>query len=102
VDEMIARRAGLNIDVEDAQMLGAVKHAFTHFKITRRVYLVGTRPSTLRQAQGSGGASLRPNGYQHLRWVPRDEIRRLALTRSDQKILDLYEAHQVSLFAQAG
>jgi A/G-specific adenine glycosylase len=102
LDEMVARRTGLTIDANAALLLGTVKHAFTHFKIARRVWLVETRPSTLRQAQGSGGASLQPDGYDQLRWVPLDEVRQLALTRSDQKLLDLYEAHQVSLFAQAG
>jgi A/G-specific adenine glycosylase len=92
LSEMVARRTGLNVDANGVQLLGSVKHAFTHFRITRRVYLVETRC----------GASLHSFGYQKLRWTPRDQIIQLALTRSDQKILDLYEAHQVSLFAQAG
>jgi A/G-specific adenine glycosylase len=90
--EMIERRTGVIVEAEAAHELGTVKHVFTHFKITRHVYLIETRCV----------ASLRASGYVQLRWVPFDEVRQLALTRSDQKILDLYEAHQVSLFAQAG
>jgi A/G-specific adenine glycosylase len=100
--EMVKRRTGLIVDAEAGRDLGAVKHAFTHFKITRHVYLVEARLLSPELVEGSKDASLRPDGYDQLLWVPFDEVRQLALTRSDQKIMDLYEAHQVSLFAQAG
>lgn len=89
LDEMVGRRTGLQIDAEAAQLLGGVKHGFTHFKMTRQVWLIeGVNSQT----------SLTSNGYDELRWVTLDECRRLALTRSDQRILDLYRRHRGSLF----
>jgi A/G-specific adenine glycosylase len=89
VDEMVARRTGLRIDAEAAQLLGAVKHGFTHFTMTRQVWLV---------EHVDGTAPLLASGYDELRWVSLDECRRLALTRSDGRILDLYLHHRGSLF----
>ena len=89
--DVVRERTGLQINDLDgeAEMIGTVKHAFTHFKITRQVWLV-----TAHRV-----ASPHPNGYDQLRWVPLDHIKQLALTRSDQKILALYEKHRLSLFA---
>ncbi len=89
LDEMVARRTGLHTDADAAQLLGSVKHAFTHFKMTRQVWLIERVDSS---------ASLNPRGYAELRWVTVDECRRLALTRSDQRILDLILHHRGSLF----
>lgn len=88
--DMLRARTGLEINTASAIKIGTVKHAFTHFKITRHVWvvLVGAR----------GRTRLQPNGYTELRWIPLNEIRQLALTRSDQKILALYEKHRLSLF----
>jgi adenine-specific DNA glycosylase len=91
VSKMIHTRTGLNITLCDAELLGTVKHAFTHFRMTRHIWLIETRC----------GGSLQPNGYDQLRWVRLDDVKQLALTRSDQKILHLYETHRLSLFAQA-
>lgn len=89
LDEVVARRTGLRIDAEAAQLLGEVKHGFTHFTMTRHVWLV---------ENVDGPAPLDANGYDDLRWVTADECRRLALTRSDGRILDLYLQHRGSLF----
>jgi A/G-specific adenine glycosylase len=75
---MIAARTGLRIGRADVALLGEVKHAFTHFRITRRAWLV-------RPAAGCC-AKLQPNGYACLLWVAPTEVESLALTRSDQKI----------------
>jgi A/G-specific adenine glycosylase len=89
LDEMVARRTGLRVDAEDAPLLGAVKHGFTHFTMTRQVWLI----------EGvDGHAAMHANGYDELRWVTPDNCRRLALTRSDGRILDLFVQHRGSLF----
>ena len=112
--DVVRERTGLLIDESDAVMIGAVKHAFTHFKITRHVYLVHIptnqklKPSFPRRRESRPASTLDsrlrgnddPNGYDQLRWVPFDQVRALALTRSDQKILELYEKHCLSFFAQ--
>jgi adenine-specific DNA glycosylase len=85
----VARRTGLRIDAEAAQLLGEVKHGFTHFTMTRQVWLI---------ENVDGMTSLHASGYDDLRWVTADECRRLALTRSDGRILDLYLQHRGSLF----
>jgi A/G-specific adenine glycosylase len=92
LDEMIARRTRLHVDAERAQLLGAVKHGFTHFSMTRRVWLV----------EGvDGHAAMHASGYDELRWVTPDDCRRLALTRSDGRILDLFLQHRGSLFGSS-
>lgn len=84
---MVARRTGLHIDPGKAQSLGEVKHGFTHFAMTRRVWLI----------EGvDAGAPLTAHGYVALRWVALNECRRLALTRSDGRILDLLLRHRAS------
>ena len=77
IDVMVSLRTGLAI-APDAREIGVVKHAFTHFRIVRRVWLVHTP-----------GGTLNPNGYAALRWCAPDEIAALALTRSDERILAL-------------
>jgi A/G-specific adenine glycosylase len=89
LDEIVARRTGLQIDAEAAQLIGSVKHSFTHFMMSRQVWLMEHVDSS---------ASLQANGYDELLWVSVDECRRLALTRSDQRILDLYLQFRGSLF----
>ena len=61
--------------------IGIVKHAFTHFKITKHVFEVrlSTSPKVLAN----------PSSYKQVHWVEMNEIKQLALTRSDQKILAL-------------
>ncbi len=89
LDEMVARRIGLSIDAEAAQLLGEVKHGFTHFTMTRQVWLVeGIDPR----------APLLATGYDDARWVTVEECLQLALTRSDGRILEMYRRHRGSLF----
>lgn len=86
---MVRRRTGLHIDANPALFIGEVKHGFTHFTMTRRVWLIEPVDS---------GAMLQASGYDELRWVRLNECRRLALTRSDGRILDLFLQHRGSLF----
>ncbi len=76
---MVRARTGLNISPQ-VTVLGSVRHAFTHFKITRQVVAVRAK---------SGIPS--PVGYAALRWLAKAELGNLALTRSDQKILALLD-----------
>jgi A/G-specific adenine glycosylase len=77
VADMVRERTRLRITGEP-EALGAVKHAFTHFKITRHLYRV-------RAASGEPA----PIGYAALRWLPLVQVAHLALTRSDQKVLGM-------------
>jgi A/G-specific adenine glycosylase len=74
---MVDRRTGLTVTV--GERLGAVKHAFTHFKITRHVWQCDVRT-------GRAPAAI---GYAAVRWVARDALGALALTRADQRIAAL-------------
>ena len=74
---MVRGRTGLSIAPE-ITALGSVRHAFTHFKITRQVVAV-------RACSGVAN----PIGYAALRWMATADLGTLALTRSDQKILAL-------------
>lgn len=71
--------------------LGQIKHAFTHFKITRYVYLSQHNSQKKKPFSNSGNTAKRLNQqYQNMRWCTQKEIAALALPRSDQKILALY------------
>lgn len=76
---MVRARTGLSIASQVTE-LGSVRHAFTHFKITRQVVAVRAR---------SGVPN--PVGYAALRWLAKADLGSLALTRSDQKILALLD-----------
>lgn len=88
--DLILRRSGLKVKPSHAQPLGAVKHAFTHFKLTRQVWLVRL-PKPAR-------APLRPRGYERLIWATPEEVEQLALTRSDRRIWAMYRARPPALF----
>lgn len=77
VRRVIRNKTGWDIDSRKARFLGNVKHAFTHFKMTKQVYVVHV--DKLRQPN--------PNGYDQLRWVTLGEAKELALAQSEQKIL---------------
>lgn len=85
--DALARKCALRAPVREQDFIGTVKHAFTHFKITRHVFLVKTRGQTAL-------SSLTPDTpfYQSLRFVSREEIAGLALTRSDLRIVELVNA----------
>jgi A/G-specific adenine glycosylase len=74
---ILRRRAGLRTAVRASHFIGQVRRAFTHFRITRWVAVIDLPNQPLPKA----GAALR--------WVPRGEIDRLALARSDRDILAL-------------
>lgn len=74
-------RLGIATQPHEVVALGTVKHGFTHFKITRHVVLAHIQP-TIPLPNSSA--------YQHLRWVSPPDIATLALTRSDQKIAELW------------
>jgi A/G-specific adenine glycosylase len=77
VRRVIRNKTGWDIDSRKARFLGNVKHAFTHFKMTKQVYVLHV--DKLRQPN--------PNGYDQLRWVTLGEAKELALAQSEQKIL---------------
>jgi adenine-specific DNA glycosylase len=88
---MVAQQAGLQIDpleVNEADFVGTVKHAFTHFKITKHVFVVRLHRAIEVAAHQSN--------YQQLKWVDLDDIQKLALTRSDQKILAMIKSMLVT------
>ena len=62
----------------------ALKHAFTHFRITRHVAIVSLTEPMPRVTPSDANINVK--------WVKPEEIGDLALTRSDQKILDLARA----------
>ncbi len=88
--DLILRRSGLKVKPSQAQPLGVVKHAFTHFKMTRQVWLV--------RLPTPGRALPRPQGYEQLIWATAEEAEQLALTRSDRRIWEMYRARPPSLF----
>ena len=79
VQRMAVQHIGLQVVVNTEDFIGIVKHAFTHFKITKHVFEVrlSTSPKVLAN----------PSSYKQVHWVEMNEIKQLALTRSDQKIL---------------
>ena len=81
VQRMTAQQTGLQVNVDEEDFIGTVKHTFTHFKITKHVFVVRLKTSSK--------ALVLASGYQQLKWVKLDEIKQLALTRSDQKILEM-------------
>ena len=81
--QMIAARAGLLIEQAKIRWLGEVKHAFTHFRITRRAWIVAL--------SASQPAAAEPGAYACLRWLRPEEVPGLALARSDQKLWQMYQ-----------
>lgn len=79
LERMIVARTGLRIGRAEVTLLGEVRHAFTHFRITRHAWLV-------RLATGRRATTLQAKGYSHLLWASPAELEGLALARSDQKI----------------
>ncbi|MCS7055542.1 MAG: A/G-specific adenine glycosylase [Thermoflexales bacterium] len=82
--ELIFHRTGLKVTPRRAARLGVVKHAFTHFKLTRQVWLI--------RLPSPGAQPRQVNGYERLIWAAPEEVERLALTRSDRRIWELYRA----------
>jgi A/G-specific adenine glycosylase len=80
IARMVRQRVGLDVAVDAA--LGTVKHAFTHFKITRHVWLCEADDMTAPTA----------HPYAALRWVRAAELHTLALARADQRIAALLAA----------
>lgn len=75
----LAWDAGLSIDA--LLSLGEVRHAFTHFKLSRPVYLaLHPTPESLHMSDCV--------------WIAPGDMQHLALTRSDQKICQLVEMAQ--------
>lgn len=79
--QLIHERTGVSIRAAAEDFIGAVRHTFTHFRLTRWV-------ARLRLA-GAGATPQHSAGYIAARWVTRREMSQLALTRSDRKICEL-------------
>jgi A/G-specific adenine glycosylase len=90
LERVIENRTGLKVDARRARALGKVTHAFSHFRITREVWLLPFEGDP---------AVARPIGYDELTWASPDEVRDLALTGSDRKILALCVADRESALA---
>jgi len=78
---ILATRAGLRARVASANFVGVVRHTFTHFRLERHV----ARIRLIDAPDGPVG----DGSYARLVWADREEITRLALTRSDHKVLAL-------------
>lgn len=78
--EMVARRVGLDLSAAHHEMLGKTRHAFTHFRLVRTVWLVRLESPVMPQ---------RALGYAQTAWVQLEELPRLALTRSDRRVWTL-------------
>ncbi|MCX7939638.1 MAG: A/G-specific adenine glycosylase [Thermoflexales bacterium] len=74
---MVERRVGLDVSAAPATLLGETRHAFTHFRLVRTVWLLHL------DAQP---APTRKHGYARVQWVRLDELPQLALTRSDRRV----------------
>jgi A/G-specific adenine glycosylase len=69
-------RKNLGIRVTCKRESVAIKHAYTHFKITVHVYLCRIREGTLR-----------PIGYPRWQWAGPEDLAQLPFSRVDRKIL---------------
>ena len=74
-------REELDIEVEVGPAVGAVRHAYSHFRITLHAF-------HCRLVRGEP----RPLGVAAFRWVLPKEVRAFALSRADVKIVELLEA----------
>jgi A/G-specific adenine glycosylase len=81
---MLLDKARLRVRIGADHFVGQVKHTFTHFRMTRYVFVAYT-------SRASANDTHKFSNGRRLRWLTRDEISRLALTRSDHKILELLE-----------
>ena len=81
LEEIIRSACGLQVKITQPDFIARVKHTFTHFHMIRHVAM-------LQLAQANPHVQ-QSDQYIDLRWVTREEITTLALTRSDQKILSL-------------
>lgn len=82
--KIIRATTGLQLQISSDDFRGQVKHAFTHFRITRHVAIVSLTEPMPRVTPSDANINVK--------WVKPEEIGDLALTRSDQKILDLARA----------
>ena len=92
LEQMIRVTCGLQVNLTQRDFIARVKHTFTHFHMIRHVAMI-----QLAQAHPHIQHS---DQYTNQRWVTREEIAALALTRSDQKILSLLvdpPAHNLQL-----
>ena len=83
--DIIHTVSGLHVNINADDFLGKVKQTFTHLHMIRhvtRIRLKRVTPHLKRSEQ-----------YADMRWVSREQINALALTRSDQKILALAVDH---------
>jgi A/G-specific adenine glycosylase len=84
LSEIILQQAGVHVAIKDSDFVGIHKHSLTHFHMTRHIALVFMRPA-LKPLPTS-------DLYARIEWVKWDDLRNLALTRSDQHIAGLIAA----------
>lgn len=77
ITRIILLTTGLVLMNDAAEYTGSIKHAFTHFRITRHVFIFRVQ----------GRAPHRNDRYTQVGWMSLTDIHKLALTRVDQKIL---------------
>lgn len=75
---LLHRKTGLHVRVQADDFVGAVRHTFTHFTLTRYVASI--------QLDVAGPPLQPAEHYLALRWATGEEMSQLALTRSDHKI----------------
>jgi A/G-specific adenine glycosylase len=78
VAAMVLERTGLRVTVTAGAPLTRIKHAFTHFKITKHVFAC---------ACDRARPEFNLSGYAAAGWFTRAEIEALALARSDRRLL---------------
>lgn len=75
------RRTGLDIHITENSVIGVIKHAFTHLRITRHIAVV--------QIDDIAPPTRSNQSYSKLQWIKVTSLEDLALSRSDRKILEL-------------
>jgi A/G-specific adenine glycosylase len=90
LEQIILSACGLRITVQQHDFIGLVKHTFTHFHMVRHMALLHLNQIT---------PHVQPSAqYTNMRWVTRDQIADLALTRSDQKTLAFVDDAPAGIF----
>ena len=79
VKEALARtvREELGLWIRAGKKVASVKHAYTHFRVTFHVYRCAIERGRPRSLEG-----------REWKWVPAEELRRLALSKAERKILE--------------
>jgi A/G-specific adenine glycosylase len=80
VKEALCRtvREELRLSIRAGKKVGSVKHAYTHFRVVYHIYRCAVERGRPKSLEGD-----------EWKWVPAEELRRLALSKVERKILDI-------------